>query len=214
MSGRKRTACFRPGQNRRGSVSRWWGVSCPCLLSHQVPPASRAALTTEVFPLAGVVGGFAVGQGSSPVVVGVSDSGTTATLAVLSPSAFYQWRARVAVSHVHARTPRDYAPRTRDTVRRRGTAARSRGKRTRSPGCPEHGPGASTRSASKESRWSRLERRGGVSSGRSSRSLGRQLAWRFGQPRICVAARSFADLFASEGQGDGRKGEKETALEG
>lgn len=46
---------------------------------------------------------------------------------------FYQWRARVAVFHVHARTPRDYAPpRTRGIVRRRGTSCqpdtRSRGK--------------------------------------------------------------------------------------
>lgn len=61
-------------------------------------------------------------EGLCPVVVGVSDSGTTRLLPSYRLLAFYQWRARATDFHVYVRTPRDYAQRrTRDIVRRRET---------------------------------------------------------------------------------------------
>ena len=97
-------------------IYRWWGWNDrPCLFPHSAirsvsvapcPPHQARALMYEVEKVV------------CPVVVGVSDSGTTRLL----PS--YRWRACVTVFHVYVRTPRDYAQRrTRDIVRRRETNA-------------------------------------------------------------------------------------------
>lgn len=99
----------------------WWGWNDrPCLFPHHRRYSLRLCRSLPSPSTTSVdVRGR---EGLCPVVVGVSDSGTTRLLPSYRLLAFYQWRARVTVFHVYVRTPRDYAQRrTRDIVRRRET---------------------------------------------------------------------------------------------